>query len=46
MKPNIFFILIDGLKSDKCHGKNKTSVTPNIDSLIKNWIDMDLIFVN
>ena len=36
MKPNILFIVIDSLRADKCHGEKKTSVTPNIDSLIKN----------
>ena len=36
MKPNILFIVIDSLKADKCYGDKKTSVTPNIDSLIKN----------
>ncbi|MDA1124895.1 MAG: sulfatase-like hydrolase/transferase [Crenarchaeota archaeon] len=38
MKPNILFIVIDGLRADKCHGETKTSLTPNIDSLIKNGI--------
>ena len=23
MKPNILFLLIDGLRGDKCHGNNK-----------------------
>jgi arylsulfatase A-like enzyme len=41
MKPNIIFILIDSLRSDKCHGENKTSITPNIDNLIKNGIYFD-----
>ena len=36
MKPNIIFILVDGLRADQCFGTNKTSITPNIDSLIKN----------
>ena len=36
MKPNILFIVIDSLWADKCHGEKKTSVTPNIDSLIEN----------
>ena len=30
------FIVIDSLRADKCYGDKKTSVTPNIDSLIKN----------
>ena len=38
MKPNILFLLIDGLRSDKCHGDKKTSVTPHIDSLIENGV--------
>ena len=38
MKPNILFLLIDGLRADKCHGDKKTSVTPNIDSLIQNGV--------
>ena len=33
--PNIIFFLIDGLRADQCYGKDKTSVTPNIDSLIR-----------
>ena len=32
---NVLFLLIDGLRADKCHGETKTSITPNIDSLIK-----------
>ena len=35
MKPNILFIVIDSLRADKIFGKQKTSVTPNIDNLIK-----------
>ena len=35
-KPNILLIVIDSFKSDKCFGKNKTSITPNIDFLMKN----------
>ncbi|EIJ66141.1 hypothetical protein BD31_I2198, partial [Candidatus Nitrosopumilus salaria BD31] len=38
MKPNILFLVIDSMRSDKCYGKNKTSITPNIDSLIKQGI--------
>ena len=38
LKPNILFILIDGLRSDKCYGEKKTSITPNIDSLITNGV--------
>ena len=36
MKPNILFLLIDSLRADKCFGDKKTSITPNLDSLIKN----------
>ena len=35
MRPNIIFFLIDGLRADQVYGQTKTSVTPNIDSLIK-----------
>jgi len=35
LKPNILFIVIDSLRADKIFGKQKTSVTPNIDNLIK-----------
>lgn len=38
MKPNILFLCIDSLGADKCYGDNKTSKTPNIDSLIKNGV--------
>ena len=38
LKPNILFLLIDGLREDKCHGNKKTSVTPHIDSLIQNGV--------
>ena len=41
MKPNILFILIDGFRSDKFYGKNKTSLSPNIDSLISNGVYFD-----
>lgn len=36
MKPNVLFITIDSLRSDKCYGPNKSSKTPNIDKLINN----------
>ena len=36
MRPNILFFLVDGLRADQCFGKDKTSFTPNIDSLIQN----------
>lgn len=35
MKLNILFIVIDSLRADKIFGKQKTSITPNIDNLIK-----------
>ncbi len=35
MKPNILYISIDAMIADRCYGSNKTSKTPNIDSLIK-----------
>ena len=38
MKPNILFLVLDGFRADLCTGKNKTSITPNIDKLIKNGI--------
>jgi len=36
MKPNIFFLNLDSIRSDKFTGKTKTAITPNIDKLIKN----------
>ena len=36
MKPNILFILVDSLRADKSYGLKKSSVTPNLDNLIKN----------
>jgi len=38
MKPNILFLVLDGFRADLCFGKNKTSLTPNIDKLVKNGI--------
>jgi arylsulfatase A-like enzyme len=38
MKPNILFLLIDSFGSDKCFGNKKTSITPNLDSMIKNGV--------
>ena len=35
MRKNIIFFLVDGLRADQCFGKDKTSFTPNIDSLIQ-----------
>ena len=36
MKQNILFLTLDGLRADKFTGKTKTSITPNLDKLIKN----------
>ena len=36
MKPNILFILIDGLRADQTFGNERTCITPNIDMLTKN----------
>ena len=41
MKPNILFLLIDTFRADKFSGPEKTSKTPNIDSLIKNGTYFD-----
>jgi len=38
MYPNIIFFLIDGIRADQCYGKDRSSKTPNIDSLIKNGV--------
>ena len=38
MKPNILFIVIDSLRSDKCLDGSKTSITPNLDYLKNNGI--------
>ena len=35
MRPNMIFFLVDGLRADQCFDKDKTSFTPNIDSLIQ-----------
>jgi len=36
LKPNVLFLVIDSLRADKFYGNTKTSLTPNIDNLIKN----------
>ena len=36
MKPNIMLLVIDSLRSDQFQNAEKTSITPNIDSLVKN----------
>ena len=38
MKPNVLLLTIDSLRADKVFGNTKTSLTPNIDNLIKNGI--------
>jgi len=38
IKPNILFLLIDSLRADKCYGKNRTCLTPNLDNMIKNGV--------
>ena len=38
LKSNIFFLVIDSLRQDKCLGKSKTSVTPTLDKLNRNGI--------
>ena len=35
-RPNILFIVIDSLRYEQCHGKNRTCVTPNIDYIINH----------
>ena len=35
MKPNILFFTLDSVRADKFHGNNKTSITPNLDALVK-----------
>ena len=41
VKSNILFLVIDAFPADRCYGKNKTSKTPNIDSLIKRGVYFD-----
>ena len=36
MKPNILFLLVDSLRSDKTYGFKKKSQIPNLDNLIKS----------
>lgn len=35
MKPNVLFLLLDGIRADKFYGDNKSSLTPNLDLLLK-----------
>ncbi len=41
MKPNVLFIVLDGLRSDKFYGSDKSSITPNIDSIIQKGVYFD-----
>jgi len=38
LKPNILFLIIDSLRSDKFFGSQKTSKTPNIDKLLQKSV--------
>ena len=38
MRPNVLFILVDGLRADQCYGVDKTSYTPFLDSLISSGV--------
>jgi len=42
MKPNILFLVIDGLRADRCIG-NSTAITPNIDSLKRNGVSFNQV---
>ena len=33
--PNILFLIIDGFRADRCFGEKKTSITPNLDKILK-----------
>tara|TARA_Y100001949_G_scaffold131539_1_gene112957 strand:+ start:146 stop:1504 length:1359 start_codon:yes stop_codon:yes gene_type:complete len=44
LKPNIIFLTIDALRADKTYGKNKTSITPHIDSLISKGVYFEQTF--
>lgn len=46
MKPNVLFLVLDALPYDRCYGKNKTSVTPNLDSLISNGVKIEQAISN
>ena len=36
MKPNVFLLILDSFRADKFYDKTKTSITPNIDRLVKS----------
>jgi arylsulfatase A-like enzyme len=38
MKPNVLFITIDSLRADQIYDNKKSSITPNLDNLMKNGI--------
>lgn len=38
MKPNIFLLTIDSVRTDRFSGPKKTTITPNFDYVIKNGI--------
>ena len=38
MRPNILFILVDGLRADQCYSADKESYTPFLDSLINQGV--------
>ena len=38
MKPNVLILTVDSLRADKIYGNDKSSLTPNIDSLIKKGV--------
>ena len=38
MRPNVLFILVDGLRADQCYGVDKKSHTPFLDSLINDGV--------
>lgn len=38
MKPNIFILILDSFRADKCFGENKTSKTPNLDNIRQKGI--------
>ena len=39
LKKNILFLVLDSFPAEKCYGKNKTSITPNIDSMINKGVN-------
>jgi len=38
IEPNILFLIIDSFRSDKFFGEKKTSITPNLDKIIKQGV--------